>query len=204
MGAFLAGAMTPFVSGGLDIRLFASSIIIGLGTVLAALSGAWLINRYSNGRSTFETPRGIVQFALIVFVPVALIASLAAVGGLFLANEISVAGPFKWITWWLADAAGTLITAPAVVLWATTPLRPFSRWTLAETAATFALAAIIGALAFSPAIGSLSVRIGPISKPVRLSDPDFAVMDGVARRAKKRRNRYADFLRYGGLGIVGK
>ena len=156
LGSFLAGAMTPLASGGLDIRLFVSSVIVGLGTVLAALSGAWLINRYSNGRSTFETPRGITLFALISFAPVALIASLAAVGGLFLANEISAASYSTWITWWLTDAAGTLIIAPAVVLWAMTPLRPFSRWTLTETAAIFALTAIIGALAFSPAIGSLS------------------------------------------------
>ncbi len=156
LGSFLAGAMTPLASGGLDIRLFVSSVIIGLGTVLAALSGAWLINRGSNGRSTFETPRGITLFALISFAPVAMIASLAAVGGLFLANEISAASYSTWITWWLTDAAGTLIVAPAIVLWAMTPLRPFSRWTLTESAAIFALTAIIGALAFSPAIGSLS------------------------------------------------
>jgi PAS domain S-box-containing protein len=156
VGSFLAGAMTPLVSGALDARLFVSSVVIGAGTVLAALSGAWLINRGSQGRNTFETPRGVAQFALIAFVPVALIASLAAVGGLLLANEIPFAGYATWITWWLADAAGTLIVAPAIVLWAITPLRPFSRWTLAETAAIFALAAIIGALAFSPALSALS------------------------------------------------
>jgi PAS domain S-box-containing protein len=156
VGSFLASAMTPLVSGALDARLFVSSVVIGAGTVLAALSGAWLINRSSQGRSTFETPRGVAQFALISVVPVALIASLAAVGGLLLANEIPFAGYSTWITWWLADAAGTLIIAPAIVLWAMTPLRPFSRWTLVETAATFALAAIIGALAFSPAISALS------------------------------------------------
>ncbi len=156
LGSFFAGAMTPLATGGIDGRLFVSSVTIGVGTVLAVLSGAWLVNRSAQGRSTFETPRGIAQFALISFVPVALIASLAAVGGLLLANEIPIAGYGTWITWWLADGAGTLIVAPAIVLWAITPLRPFSRWTLAETAAAFALAVIIGALAFNPAIGALS------------------------------------------------
>src|SRR5262249_11401222 len=89
LGSFLASAMSPLASGTVDYRLLMSSAIIGTGTTLAALSGAWLITWTSQGRSTFETPRGIAQFALISFVPVALIASLAALGGLFLASEVS-------------------------------------------------------------------------------------------------------------------
>src|SRR5579872_4610435 len=86
LGSFLSGAMTPLVSGSADSRLLISSAIVGIGTAAAAFSGAWLINWSSRGRSVFETPLGILRFALISFVPVALIASLAAFGGLLLAN----------------------------------------------------------------------------------------------------------------------
>src|SRR6185436_14681946 len=59
-----------------------------------------------------------------------------------------------WATWWLADAAGTLITAPVIVLWATRPLRPFFRWGLLETVAVFILSIAIGVIAYSPLIGN--------------------------------------------------
>jgi integral membrane sensor domain MASE1 len=45
LGSFFAAAMTPLATGGIDGRLFVSSVTIGVGTVLAVLSGAWLINR---------------------------------------------------------------------------------------------------------------------------------------------------------------
>ena len=57
-------------------------------------------------------------------------------------------------TWWLADAAATLIIAPVIVLWATTPLRPFFKWGSLETVAVFILSIAIGVIAYSPLIGN--------------------------------------------------
>ncbi len=159
VGSFLASAMATLASAGAAVHLLVPAAITGVGTGLSALSGAWLINWSSQGRGTFATPRGIAQFALISFVPVAMLASLAAFGGLLLTGERSFADLSLWVTWWLADAAGTLIIAPAIVLWALTPLRPLSRFSIAESAAIFALTAMIGALAFSPAAGSLSDQL---------------------------------------------
>ena len=42
---------------------------------------------------------------------------------MILASPILLVGQL----WWLADAAGGLIIAPVIVLWAMTPLRPFSK-----------------------------------------------------------------------------
>jgi len=121
------------------------SASIGIGSLLAGLAGAWMIGRWSNGRKTFETPAGIAKFALISFVPTAMISSIVALGAFILGDNDGFAGSVvTWATWWLADGAGTLIIAPVIVLWATTPLRPFFKWGLLETVAVFVLSIAIG------------------------------------------------------------
>ena len=150
LGSFAFAAMAA--------RSFLPPSFTAIGTLLAAFAGAWLIGRWSNGRRTFETPFGIIMFALISFAPTAMIGSTIALGGSILAGDASFANSVTWTTtwatWWLADAAGGLIIAPIVVLWATTPLRPFIKWSLLETAAIFIFAAAIGTAAYSPLVDS--------------------------------------------------
>ena len=133
---------------------------VGIGTVLAALAGAWLINRWSQGCKTFATLSGIARFALIAFVPTAMTSSVAAIAGLILADGVSP-DYAKWATWWLADAAGTLLVTPTVVLWATMSLRPMSKSGMLEAAAVFILASAIGTVAFSPVFGSMLDGLQP-------------------------------------------
>jgi len=148
--AILAG---PFASSAIAVGSFLTPGFVGVGTVLAALAGAWALRRWSNGRETFETPSGIARFALVCFVPTAAIGATVAAAGLALATNVSLGDP-AWTTplptWWLADAAGGLIIVPVVVLWATAPLRPFSKTNLLEAAAIFVLAAAIGIAAYGP------------------------------------------------------
>lgn len=69
-----------------------------------------------------------------------MISSTIVLAGFILANKQSFSAPVvTWLTWWLADAAGTLLIAPVVVLWAMMPLRG-SKWTLLESIAVSALA----------------------------------------------------------------
>ena len=133
--------------------LESGSIVIG--TLLAALVGAWLIRRWSNGHKTFATPSNIGKFALISFAPTAMISSTITLAGFILANNVSLGSSFAtWVAWWLADATGILIITPVVVLWAITPLRPISKWSLLETVAVIILATAIGITAYSPLFGS--------------------------------------------------
>ncbi len=129
-------------------RSLLESDSIGIGTVLAAVVGAWLMNGPSGGRTAFTTPRGIAQFAFICFVPIAMISSLVAAAGLALAGEVSSTA--RIAIWWFADAIGTAITAPVVALWAMTPLRPIFASSLFEAAVVFVLAAAVGTVAYSP------------------------------------------------------
>ena len=130
------------------------SVCVGVGTVLAALAGGWLIERWSQGRATFATPFGTAKFAFISSASTA-VSSAFAVAGVFLANDVDLPAPAAaWATWWLADAAGSLLVAPAVVLWAITPLRHSFKWSPLETAGVFILAAAIGGVAYGHFPGS--------------------------------------------------
>jgi PAS domain S-box-containing protein len=148
---FVGGFFSTAVGGG----ALSEAACIALGTPTAALAGAWLIDRWSHGRETFATPLGLAKFALIAFAPMAMISAAMATAGLVLANDVGLASPIAtWTARWLADAGGTLIVTPVIVLWATKPSRAWSRWSPLETAGVIIATAAIGIAAFGPQVGS--------------------------------------------------
>ena len=150
--AILVGSLSPYLMAGRSLLELGS---VGIGTLLAAFAGTWLIGRWSNGHQTFGTPSGIAKFAIISFAPTTMISSTIALAGFILANKPGFSDSVvTWLTWWLADAAGTLVIAPVVVLWAMMPLRSFSKWNLLESVAVSILVSVIGIVAYSPLIGS--------------------------------------------------
>src|SRR6478672_1529403 len=131
--AILVGSLSPYIMAGRPLLELSS---VGIGTLLAAFAGAWLIGRWSNGHQTFGIPSNIAKFAIISFAPTSIIGATIALAGFVLANTPGFSGSVvTWLTWWLADAAGTLVIAPVAVLWATKPLRSFSKWNLLESVA---------------------------------------------------------------------
>ncbi|WP_076863402.1 MASE1 domain-containing protein [Bradyrhizobium mercantei] len=165
--AILLGALSPYLMAA-DRSLLALGAA-GIGSLLAASAGAWMIGRWSNGRRTFATPLGVAKFAIICFAPTAIISSTIALAGFTLVNESSLSDSVvTGLSWWHADAAGALVIAPVIVLWATMRLGGSSRWKLLESIAVTALAAIIGMVAYSPLIGSNLISAGlDVSLPHR-------------------------------------
>jgi PAS domain S-box-containing protein len=150
--AILVGSLSPYLMAD---RSLLESGSVGIGTLLATFAGTWLIGRWSNGRQTFATPSGIAKFAIIAFAPTTMISSAIALAGFTLADQPGFSDSVAtWLTWWLADAAGTLVITPVVVLWAMMPLRGFSKWNLLESVTVSILVIVIGIVAYSPLIGS--------------------------------------------------
>jgi PAS domain S-box-containing protein len=154
IGSFSAIAITTGV-------LTAQGPAIAIGTTLAALAGARVINYWSYGTKTFFTPLGIARFVLIAFVPTAMLSTAGAVSGQLFNTELDFnALAVTTAIWWLTDAVGSVIIAPVIVLWATTPLRASAKLDLAETAGIILAAATVGAIAFLPVtVGSLKVLL---------------------------------------------
>lgn len=131
----------------------ATAIAIATGNSLEAVVGAYLINRWSNGRNTFSTSNSVVRFALICVViatpisPSIGLTSLATAGYIEWTNFANI-----WVTWWLGDVTSALVFTPVIVLWALSDYHVFNRNEFWETVGVLATAVAVGLIAFSPLI----------------------------------------------------
>lgn len=145
LGAFLANVTTA--------GTWATSIGIATGNTFEALVGAWLVRRFARGVHAFEGAIDVFRFAALAALVSTSISATFGVTSLALGGFAAWAnyGPI-WMTWWLGDAGGDLIVAPALVLWAAVPLPTLTRGRLLESlAVALALAAVV-AVVFTEAI----------------------------------------------------
>jgi len=128
-----------------------ASAAIATGNTLEAIVGAVLVERWCGGRRVFDTPLGVLKFALMVMAFAAAIGASAGVTSLMLFGlaEWRLFADI-WKTWWLGDVAGALVVTPVIVLWANYPRRRLKAEALPELAALFAAACAVGLIAFSP------------------------------------------------------
>ena len=144
LGALAANATTAGTA--------ATSAAIAFGNMFEAFAGAALLNRWAEGRDTFQSPLGVVKFAAVLACASTPISATVGV------TALSVAGAAAWhdfagiwVTWWLGDVTGGIMFAPVVVLWANTARLPKPKQGVTwESAALFLCAAAIGALALGP------------------------------------------------------
>ncbi|MGH9715664.1 MAG: MASE1 domain-containing protein [Candidatus Acidiferrales bacterium] len=96
----------------------AESLAIAVGNTSEGLLAAFLVARFANGRSAFDKSEDALRFAALgglvsPIVSATMGTAVLAIGGL--AQGSAVRG--VWTTWWLGDATGALIVAPAILLW---------------------------------------------------------------------------------------
>jgi signal transduction histidine kinase/CheY-like chemotaxis protein len=94
-----------------------TSVAIATGNTFEAVAGAWLVNRFADGKNVFDRPQGVFKFALVaaisaVISPLFGVTSLALDGFANWTNYGAI-----WLTWWLGDVTGDLIFTPLVLLW---------------------------------------------------------------------------------------
>ncbi len=111
LGAFLVnltttGALLP-------------SLSIAVGNTLEGLLGAYLVKRFANGPQAFDRAGDTLRFVVLAGLVSTTVSATVGVTSLALAGLAAPAayGPI-WLTWWLGDAGGALIVAPALILWA--------------------------------------------------------------------------------------
>jgi len=94
-----------------------TSLVIATGNTLEAVAGAWLVNRFADGKHVFDRPQGVFKFAVAAAISAVLsplfgVTSLALYGFADWTKYAAI-----WVTWWLGDVTGDLIFTPLVLLW---------------------------------------------------------------------------------------
>jgi PAS domain S-box-containing protein len=140
LGAFAVNVGLSAARYQFDLAALGAPLVIALGAALQAQVGCWLVRRYVAQPLTLELPRDIWRFlALAALVACATNASLATLT-LGIAGVVpSTALVFTWWTWWLGDALGVLIAAPAVL---TLIGRPRSAWAPRRSTVALPLAGV--------------------------------------------------------------
>ncbi|MBC7875906.1 MAG: diguanylate cyclase [Anaerolineales bacterium] len=122
VGAFLVNYTT---SG-----LIQPSILIAIGNTLEGLVGAYLINQFAGGIHAFERTQNVLKFAILAAIFGPALSATIGVTSLIWSGLAAQSDYLSiWLTWWLGDAAGALIVAPLLIVWAAGPK---TSWTSAR------------------------------------------------------------------------
>lgn len=125
--AILAGAFLVNITTAGTVLTSAN---IAVGNTLEGMLGAWLVQRFAHGVRAFESPPDILKAALLAGVLAPTVSATIGVTSLTMAHYASQHDYADiWLTWWLGDATGILIVAPAILLWAG---HPRIEWTSRE------------------------------------------------------------------------
>ncbi len=130
------------------------ALLIATGEALEVVIAGYLINIWSDGRRTLESPAGTVKFAMISVGPSAMLGATVGVGVSCLIGSVGSSDFIRlWIEWWLRNATGLLVIAPAIVVWMSDDFPAFDHgkgknWPLSGI--VFFAVGILGFLAFSP------------------------------------------------------
>jgi diguanylate cyclase (GGDEF)-like protein len=132
-----------------------TSLGIGAGNGLEAVTASYLVLRFAHGKDVFDSTRDVLRFALYGGIFSTGIAATfgvtsLALGGFAPWHEYGLI----WRTWWLGDAAGALVFAPFLLLWSANPIPRWSRRQGAEAAALLASTLLISGIVFGPVLHS--------------------------------------------------
>jgi diguanylate cyclase (GGDEF)-like protein len=124
------------------------SLGIAAGNTVEGLLAAYLVNRFARGGRVFDRVRDILRFTLLAALLSTTVAASIGVASLALGGLLSPGeAPRVWLTWWLGDAVGDIVVAPALILWI--GVKPAPSWNRAQTveAVLIALVTVLVTLA---------------------------------------------------------
>jgi len=127
----------------------ATAALIALGNTLEGVLGAYLVNRFASGGRAFDRTVDVFRFALLAGVASTAVSATVGVTTLSVGGSARWAdyGPI-WLTWWLGDAVGDLVLAPALVLWGADPRPRWERRQALEAVALLAALVVVGLVVF--------------------------------------------------------
>jgi len=141
LGAFLATITTA--------GTMATSLGIATGNTLEAVAGAYLVTRHTGGRHPFARAQDVFKFTVLAGMVSPTASAMFGVTSLALGGfaNWSDFGSI-WLTWWLGDAAGTLLVAPLVILWSVDSRVQWNAPKFLEAALLLLALTVVGQLVF--------------------------------------------------------
>src|SRR5437667_7038684 len=138
------------------------SIGIAVGNTMEGLLAAYLVNRFARGGRVFDRVRDIIRFTLLAAIVSTTVAASIGVASLALGGLVSVTdAPRVWLTWWLGDAVGDMVIAPALILWIGVKLGP--GWTEQKVVEAVALAVVAALVTLALFGGAFPTRHYPLT-----------------------------------------
>ncbi len=126
-----------------------TSLGIATGNTLEALLGAWLVNKYANGRRAFEQAFDVFRFIFLAAIVSTSVSATLGVTSLCLGG---FAGweqyGLVWSTWWLGDLVGATTIAPLLVIWLTPPYLRLKPKQILEAAGLLLVVSLLGQFVF--------------------------------------------------------
>ena len=145
VGAFVANVTTA--------GSIATSLGIAAGNSLEALTGAYLVTRFASGRHAFARVQDVLRFVGLSAIVSTAVSATLGVGSLVLGGFAPwTRVPSIWLTWWLGDAAGIVLVAPLLMLWAEDHRLRGGLSRLVETSLMFVTLIGVGQLVFGPVL----------------------------------------------------
>jgi signal transduction histidine kinase len=142
----------------------ATSLGIAGGNTLEALLGAYLVDRYANGARAFDHSQDVFKFAGFAAILSTMVSATIGVTSLALTGDAAwVDFDQIWLTWWLGDASGALIFAPALVLWARDWRSDRPQGRLLEAAALWFTTVLIGLAVFGEGLSRFGLMTLPLT-----------------------------------------
>jgi PAS domain S-box-containing protein len=156
LGAFVVNATTE---GSL-----VTSAGIAVGNTLEGVLGAWLVTRFAGGRDVFHRAGDVFRFAFLAAFAATALAATVGVTTLALGGYAPWARyGSMWVTWWLGDAAGALVVAPALLLWVERPRLDYAGPRGVEAAALSAATVVVGLVLFAGGLAGVGMTPYPLS-----------------------------------------
>ena len=125
------------------------ALAIAAGNTLEGLAGAALIARVAKGTAVFQTAETIFRSAVIMALSATIGATISTAAVGIAAGTPLTELPSVWMTWWLGDLTGSVVLAPLVVLWATTPVGRVRLLDVLEAIALYSALTLVGLIVFA-------------------------------------------------------
>jgi diguanylate cyclase (GGDEF)-like protein/PAS domain S-box-containing protein len=138
----------------------ATSFGIAAGNTMEGLIGAYLIERYANGRYVFERSNDVFKFVILAACLSTMISATVGVTTLVLGNLASWSQyGALWLTWWQGDAMGSLLVSPLLIMWLNQPKLGWTRQQVFEIPLLFLSICLLALAGFcdwypSPTLGN--------------------------------------------------